>query len=77
MNLNVPFPPPNTPEVWDYNNTDRKNIQKGIKKFNLMGLFINFTINEREKLLSKTLLNIFRNYIPNKKINLNMMKHRR
>ena len=40
-----------------------------------MGLFINFTINEREKLFSKTLLNIFRNYIPNKKVNLNMMKH--
>ena len=31
MNLNVPLPLPNTPEVWDYNNNDKKNIQKNIK----------------------------------------------
>ena len=34
MNLRVPLPPPNTPEIWDYNNTDRKNIQRSINTFN-------------------------------------------
>ena len=31
-------------------------------------MFINLTINVRVELLSNTLINIFRNYIPNKKV---------
>ena len=68
MNLNVPLPPPYTREVWDYNKADKKNIQKSIKTCNWARLFINLTINERVELLSNTLTNIFRNYIPTKKV---------
>ena len=32
-------------------------------------MFINLTINERAELLSNTLIKIFSNYIPNKKVN--------
>ena len=39
-----------------------------MKTCNWARLFINVTINERVKLLSNTLINMFRNYIPNKKI---------
>ena len=45
-----------------------KNIQRSIKICNWKRLFINLTINERVELLPNTLTNIFRNYIPNKKV---------
>ena len=64
-NLNVSLPPPYTCDVWDYNKGDKKSIQESIKTCNWARLFI--TINEKVELLSDTLINIFRNYIPNKK----------
>ena len=38
------------------------------KTCNWARLFTNLTIHERVKLLSNTLINIFRNYIPVKKV---------
>ena len=40
-----------------------------MKTCNQPRLFINLTINERVELLSNTLIDIFRNYIPEKKVN--------
>ena len=68
MNLNVSLPPPDICEVWDYNKADRKNIQRSIKTCHQARLFINLTINERVELFSKTQINIFRNYIPKKRV---------
>ena len=48
-----------------------KNIERSIKACDWAKLLINLTINERVELLSNTLINIFRNYIPNKKIKFN------
>ena len=45
-----------------------KNIQRSIKTCDWAILFINLTINERVELLSNALINIFRNYILNKKV---------
>ena len=73
---NLPLSSPYAREVWDYNKADGKNTQGSIKTSNWAGLFINLTISERVGLLSNTLTNIFKNYIPNKKINLNTVKHR-
>ena len=64
MNLNVPLPPTYTHEVWGYNKADRRNIQRNVKTCNWARLFINLTINEGVELLSNTLINIFRNYVP-------------
>ena len=63
IHLKVPSPPPYTPELWSYNKADRKNIQVSIKN-----VAQKLTIRERVELLSNTLINIFRNYIPNKKV---------
>ena len=68
MNLNVPLPPPKSREVWDYNKAEKESIQKSLKICNWARLSINLTINEIVELLSNTLINIFKNYIPNKKI---------
>ena len=70
MNLNVPLPPPYTREV--YNKADRKNKQRSLTSCNWTRLFINFTITERVELLLNKLINILRNYIPHKRLNLHM-----
>ena len=68
MNLNLPLPPPYAHEVWDYDKANMKNIKRSIKTCNWTKLFVNLPINERQELLSNMLINIFRNYIPNKKV---------
>ena len=45
-----------------------ENIKKAISNFNWNRAFENLPIDEKAGLLSQTLLNIFRNYIPNKKM---------
>ena len=39
-----------------------------MKTCNCARFFINLTINEKVELLSNTLINVFRNYIANKKV---------
>ena len=53
-------------EVWNYKNANAEGIQQSISCFNWKKAFENLSINEKVDLLNTTLLNIFRNYIPNK-----------
>ena len=53
-------------EVWNYKNANPEGIQRSISCFNWKKAFENLSINEKVDLLNATLLNIFRNYIPNK-----------
>ena len=50
----------------DYKNANVEGIQKSIFLFNWEKAFESLSIYEKVGLLSNTLLNIFRNYIPNK-----------
>ena len=52
-------------EVWNYKNANAEGIQQSISCFNWKKAFENLSINEKVDLLNATLLNIFRNYIPN------------
>ena len=54
--------------VWDYEKTNIENIKKAISNFDLIKAFENPSVDEKVDFLNKTLLNIFINYIPNKKI---------
>ena len=54
--------------VWDYEKTNTENIKKAISNFDLIKAFENPSVDEKVDFLNKTLLNIFINYIPNKKI---------
>ena len=45
-----------------------KNIKYAISNFNWSKAFENLSVDGKVKHLNETLLNIFRNYIPNKKI---------
>ena len=68
INIRVPLPPVIIREVWNYSKADVQNIQKAILGFNWRKAFESLSVDSKVDLLNETLLNIFRNYIPNKKI---------
>ena len=71
INIHILLSPTYVCEVWNYSKTNIKNMQKAILIFDWKKAFENFSVDEKVKLLNDTLLNIFRNYIPNKKIKFN------
>ena len=56
------------PLVWDYSKANIENIKKAISSFNRNKTCENLSLDGKVELLNETLLNIFRNYIPNKRI---------
>ena len=66
--IHVPLLPAYIREVWDYSKANAENIKKVISSFNWNKTFENLSIDAKVELLNETLLNIFRKYIPNKKI---------
>ena len=68
IDIRFPLPPVYVREVWDYSKANVENIKKAVANFNCKRAFENLSVDEKVELLNETLLNIFRNYIPNKKI---------
>ena len=67
MNFNVPLPPPYYREIWDYKHANTENIQKAISMFDWHKAFKNKNTNEMTSiLLTDTLMNIFKHFIPHK-----------
>ena len=69
--MEFPFPPSYVREVWDYSSANAENIQKAALDFDWEKAFRNLSVDRKVDLLNETLLNIFRNCIPNKKIKFN------
>ena len=67
INIRVHLPLTYVLEVWDYKKANIKNIKKAVSKFDWNKAFENLSVDEKVELLSKTLLNVFRNYITSKK----------
>ena len=67
IDIRVPLPPVYVCEVWDYHKANIENIKEAVSNFNWNRAFKNLSVDEKVELLNET-LNIFRNYIPNKKI---------
>ena len=67
IDIHVPLPPAYVREVWDYNKANVENIKKAVSNFNWNRAFENLSVDEKVELLNE-ILNIFWNYIPNKKI---------
>ena len=65
-NIWVPLPPVYIREVWDCSKANIENINNAISSFNWTRAFEIFLW--KKTLLKETLLNIYRNYIPYKKI---------
>ena len=68
VDIRVPLPPIFVREVWDYSKANAELIKKAISNFNWDNVFKDLSVDEKVVLLNETLLNIFRNYILNKKI---------
>ena len=68
INIRVPLPLVSIREVWNYTNTDVQNIQKTILDFNWRKDLDSLSVDSRADPLHEILLNIFRNYIPNKQL---------
>ena len=67
IDIHVPLQPKYVRDVWDYSKADIQNIKKSIKNFNWGITLKSLSIDSKVDLLNETLLNIFWNYIPNKK----------
>ena len=68
INIHVPLPPRYVREVWDYEKANIEYIKKAISTFDWNKAFGNLSVDEKVDFLNETLLNVFRNYIPEKKI---------
>ena len=70
FNLNIYYLPPYQRLIWDYNKADPSNIRQALDSVNRERLFSGYNINEQVAAFNEVLLNIFRNYVPNKYITI-------
>ena len=70
FNLNISYLPPYQHLVWDYKKIDSKNIRKALDSDNWERLFNQLDINAEVPAFNETILNVFRNYVPNKYITI-------
>ena len=66
FNLNIYYPPPYQRLIWDYKKADANIIRKALDSVNWERLFDGKNINAQVISLNETILNVFRNYVPNK-----------
>ena len=66
FNLNIYYPPPYQRLIWDYKKADANIIRKPLDSVNWERLFDGKNINAQVISLNETILNVFRNYVPNK-----------
>ena len=71
INFHIPFPPPYIREVWDCKNAKVENIQQSVSGVDWNFIFQEKTVNKKVNILNECLLNVFHNFIPNKKIKFN------
>ena len=72
INIRIPLPPSYAREILDYRKANVKSIRKVIQSFDwIIFLFGNISVDWKINVLNETLMNIFRNYSPNKKVKCN------
>ena len=68
FNLNIYYPPPYQRLVWDYKKANSTTIKKALDSVNWERLFHDKDINAQVTSFNDTILNVFKNYVPNKYI---------
>ena len=66
--INIRISPSNVREVCYYKKANVESIQINIQTFDWVEAFRNLSVDGKVDVLNETLMNIFRNYIPNKKV---------
>ena len=64
--FNLPLRPPYYREIWDYEHESIENIKNVISMLDCQKAFKNKISNEMTRILTDTLMNIFKNFIPHK-----------
>ena len=67
----IEYPRPYECLVWDYNHANQNPIAKVLDQVDWNFLFFNKNIHEQVSILTRTLMNIFSNFIPNKSVTFN------
>ena len=70
VNLNIHYPPPYQWLTWDYKKADSTKIRQALESINWERLFHKKDLNAKVIALNETILNVFRNYVPNKYISV-------
>ena len=68
LNFIIFYPPAYERVVWSYNKANNNLISRAINDFDWENLFFNKSINDQLTLFNVTIMNIFKNFIPNKTI---------
>ena len=68
FNLNISYPPPYQRLIWYYKKADSEKIRKALDSVNWERLFNKKNIDPQVAVFNETILNVFRNYVPNKYI---------
>ena len=71
FDLKIFYPPPYERHIWHYEDAHVDGISKAIDGFNWDQAFANKNIDENVSILTKTVLNIKSNYVPNEVITIN------
>ena len=71
ISFKVILPPSYEREVWHYNRANISLINRSIEMFDWEKAFMSISIDDQVALLNKTLLNIFRNFIPHETLKCN------
>ena len=66
FNLQIHYPPPYEPFVWEYDKANKDLITKAIDAFDWDKKLLEKCANDQVLLFNETLLNIMSNFIPNK-----------
>ena len=66
--LQVEYPPPYQKHVWNYAKTNKDAILSASQNVDCNRLFANKTVHQQENLLNNIILNVFKNFVPNKVI---------
>ena len=66
INLKFYLPPPYNREVWSYNHAKVEQINRAISSFDWHRALSPLDVNKQVELFNEIILNIFRNFIPNK-----------
>ena len=70
FNLNIYYPPPYQRLVWDYIKANSTTIRKALDLVDWERLFHGKDINAQVISFNDTILNVFKNYVPNKYITI-------
>ena len=68
FNLEVIYPPPNTREVWHYQDSDVELIRRSLNGFDWDRAFANKHVDEKVEIFNKTVFNVLSNFIPHEVI---------